>query len=117
MQYDSLLRGHVFHSECISKFATIRGITKAEACPFKCRVQESASPTDGVSDMAAAMAPVIVDNLGARSPSPIDEAPEVHADHQQPADQQGSAFQVALGAATEAAMRDAAAACNVSSRS
>ena len=107
VQYESLLRGHVFHLECISKFARIRGITKAEACPFKRQVQESASPTDGVSDMATKTAPVIVDNLGARSPSPIDEAPEVHA---QPADQQESAFQAALDAAMAAAMRDAAAA-------
>ena len=67
--------------------------------------------------MATATAPVIVDNFGARSPSPIDEAPQVHADHQQTADQQGPAFQAALGAAMSAAMLDAAAAGDVSKRS
>ena len=116
VQYEPLLCGHVFHSECIKTFATIRGITKAEAWPYKCLAQESASPTDGASDMATATAPVIVDNLGARSPSPIDEAPAVHADHQQPVEQPGSAFQAALGAAMAAAMREAVAAGDVSSR-
>ena len=115
--------GHVFHSECITKFAVIRATSKSEACPFKCQVQEASLP----DDIVMSASPVIVNSgssmpggtrdawPAARSPSPIGSR---HDDEDSEAaivntDQQGQSFQSALDAAMEEAMRDAAAAGDV----
>ena len=32
---------HVFHAECITRYMRVKGASREDACPFKCRISDS----------------------------------------------------------------------------
>ena len=63
---------HVFHEACITQYADCKGIRVAEACPFKCTMEQdltvdgdTAEP--GQSGVAAASADAVVLERAARA--------------------------------------------------
>ena len=49
----SLLCGHTFHTECVTKFATIKNLPLEQACPMRCHRSSSASLDQGIKTTLA----------------------------------------------------------------
>ena len=59
----SLLCGHTFHTECVTKYANKKQIPLEQACPMRCHRSSSASSSFGALAIAVDEAEAVADDL------------------------------------------------------
>ena len=59
----SLLCGHTFHTECVTKYANVKQIPLDQACPMRCHRSSSASSSFGALAIAVDEAEAVASDL------------------------------------------------------